>query len=61
MSELRTGLTTGTCAAAASKAAVLLLSGVGPAEHVEVTLPDGEVVSVEVEAMSFDSGVGCAG
>ncbi len=60
MKDLRTGLTTGTCAAAASKAAVLLLSGVDPAGCVEVLLPDGEVVSVEVEVIRSDSGSGCA-
>jgi cobalt-precorrin-5B (C1)-methyltransferase len=60
MNALRTGLTTGTCAAAASKAAVLLLSGVDPVEQVEVLLPDGEAVAVAVEAVRSDPGSGCA-
>ncbi len=40
MNNLRTGFTTGTCAAAAAKAAVILLTGAQVPEGVEVTLPD---------------------
>lgn len=48
MKELREGFTTGTCAAAAAKAAVLLLAGKGRPESVDVLLPDGERVTLPV-------------
>ncbi len=41
MSALRTGYTTGSCAAAAAKAAVRLLAGGGDAERMEIPLPGG--------------------
>jgi cobalt-precorrin-5B (C1)-methyltransferase len=41
MSALREGYTTGSCAAAAAKAAVLLLTEGRTAESVEIPLPDG--------------------
>ena len=41
MSALRTGYTTGSCAAAAAKAAVLLLAEGRVAERVEIPLPGG--------------------
>ena len=44
MSTLRSGFTTGTCAAAAAKAATLLLKGEAPVSEVEIGLPDGERV-----------------
>lgn len=44
MNSLRTGFTTGTCAAVAAKAAALLLTGETPAGEVEVGLPDGSRV-----------------
>ncbi|MEA2827320.1 MAG: cobalt-precorrin-5B (C1)-methyltransferase [Actinomycetota bacterium] len=47
---LRTGWTTGTCASAAAKAALLgLVTGTAPAE-VDVALPDGRRVTFPVEA-----------
>jgi len=49
---LRTGLTTGTCATAAAKAAMLLLLGEGT-DEVCVSLPDGESARVAVEALSL--------
>ncbi len=48
MTELRTGLTTGTCAAAAAKAAAMLLCGHPAPADVEVTLPDGAIERVPV-------------
>lgn len=50
----RTGYTTGTCAAAAAKAATLRLCGVGEVPEVEVGLPDGTRVTLHVEAIAGD-------
>ncbi|MBW3627281.1 MAG: cobalt-precorrin-5B (C(1))-methyltransferase [Actinobacteria bacterium] len=49
---LRTGWTTGTCAAAAAKAAALGLVGGAPPTEVEVGLPGGRRVRFAVEAES---------
>ena len=46
MSALRTGYTTGSCAAAAAKAAVLLLAEGRAAERVEIPLPGGARVAL---------------
>ena len=46
--QLRSGLTTGTCAAAAAGAAALALAGESP-DAVEVALPDGERVTLAVQ------------
>jgi len=51
--RLRTGYTTGTCAAAAAKAATLLLLGKRPAE-VEVTLPDGSLHRLPVHRLVLE-------
>jgi cobalt-precorrin-5B (C1)-methyltransferase len=48
MSSLRSGFTTGTCAAAAAKAAALLLRGEPSVTEVEIGLPDGERVRFPV-------------
>lgn len=40
--KLRSGFTTGACAAAASKAAALVLLGGRPVDHVEIPFPTGE-------------------
>ena len=47
---LRSGFTTGACATAASKAALLTLLGQPVGESVEITFPDGERLSLPVEA-----------
>ena len=50
---MRNGLTTGTCAAAAAKAAAYaMVHGIG-LERVEITLPGGGVVSVPVVEVSI--------
>ncbi len=60
MSTLRSGYTTGTCAAAAAKAALMLLKeGISP-EEVEVGLPDGERVRFPVVLADFHEGAGLA-
>ncbi|MBI4962778.1 MAG: cobalamin biosynthesis protein CbiD [Desulfomonile tiedjei] len=49
-SKLRTGFTTGTCAAAAAKAATIVSEGVSAPAQVEIGLPDGSRVTLPVEA-----------
>ncbi|MDR3589144.1 MAG: cobalt-precorrin-5B (C(1))-methyltransferase CbiD [Negativicutes bacterium] len=56
---LRSGITTGTCAAAAAKAAVLAWLG-QPADTVEVTLPRGSSITVPVAANWATDGGGGA-
>jgi cobalt-precorrin-5B (C1)-methyltransferase len=46
--SLRTGITTGTCAAAAARAAATVLAGLAPPAEVPVELPDGRTVVVPV-------------
>ena len=46
--SLRTGITTGTCAAAAARAAASVLAGQAPPSEVAVELPDGRTVVVPV-------------
>lgn len=48
-SKLRTGFTTGTCAAAAAKAATMILEGKPAPGSVEVCLPQGSRVTMPVE------------
>ncbi|MFW5915706.1 MAG: cobalt-precorrin-5B (C(1))-methyltransferase CbiD [Planctomycetota bacterium] len=47
--DLQSGYTTGTCAAAAARAAMMVLTGQGPPDEVFITLPDGEVARLPVE------------
>lgn len=58
--SLRSGYTTGTCAAAAAKAAVQLLVDGIQKEDVEVGLPDGERVHLPVSLATLQGGVGMA-
>jgi cobalt-precorrin-5B (C1)-methyltransferase len=46
--SLRTGITTGTCAAAAAKAAVTALAGQPIPDEVEVSLPSGQAIRVPI-------------
>jgi cobalt-precorrin-5B (C1)-methyltransferase len=48
MKKLRSGYTTGSCAAAAAKAAAIVLSGRESPEKVEIPLPDGERVAFPI-------------
>lgn len=58
--ELKTGLTTGTCAAAACKAAATLLLEDDLPSFVELTLPKGEVVRVQVSGGFKANGIATA-
>ncbi len=57
--SLRRGITTGTCAAAAAKAAVLATLG-RPAGLVEVASPQGQLISVPVAGCRIADGGGAA-
>jgi cobalt-precorrin-5B (C1)-methyltransferase len=52
----RTGFTTGTCAAAATKAAVMALMGSASPDSVEVMLPDGSQVRIPIEEAGLLAG-----
>jgi len=58
---LRTGLTTGTCASAATKAALLSLLTNLSQDEVQITLPKGNVVTMKISWTRFnDKSVTCA-
>jgi cobalt-precorrin-5B (C1)-methyltransferase len=58
---LRTGLTTGTCASAATKAALLSLLTNLSQEDVQITLPKGNIVTMKISWTRFnDKSVTCA-
>ena len=50
---LRSGFTTGACATAASKAALLALLGQPVGESVDITFPDGEWLTLPIEAATL--------
>jgi len=52
--KLRTGFTTGTCAAAASKAALLALVNQKTIDIVEVKLPKGNKLSIQIHSCVFN-------
>ncbi|WP_035243832.1 cobalt-precorrin-5B (C(1))-methyltransferase CbiD [Desulfonatronovibrio hydrogenovorans] len=54
--RLRTGISTGTCAAAAAKAAAILLMGAELGTQVEVRLPSGKGVAVRVVQAGLENG-----
>ena len=61
MKELRTGVTTGLCAAAAAKAATVMLLSAGSVGQVEVTAKNGEKKTFEVSDTTFENdNVRCA-
>jgi cobalt-precorrin-5B (C1)-methyltransferase len=51
MSALKEGYTTGACAAAAAKAAVMVLCGEAAPEVVEIPMPDGKRVTFPVQSI----------
>ncbi|MCR5590340.1 MAG: cobalt-precorrin-5B (C(1))-methyltransferase CbiD [Lachnospiraceae bacterium] len=60
---MKNGFTTGSCAAAASKAAALMLYGGKPVEHVSITTPAGVMYQTEIEDIAAEPGrryVSCA-
>ena len=58
--QLRSGYTTGACAAAAAKGAALLLRNGAPLESVEIELPAGVVASFALHGQkSTPAGASC--
>ena len=53
--KMRKGYTTGSCAAAASKAAALMLLTQSPVDQVRITTPGGEVLDLEVHDARISS------
>ena len=58
---LRSGFTTGACATAAAKAALLSLLGHPVGESVEVLFPDGEILSLPIANVCNSQGPACDG
>lgn len=59
--RLRCGYTTGTCAAAASKAAALMLLGGKRVEQVDITVPSGKTLQIDIHEISVsEDSVRCA-
>ena len=58
---LRSGFTTGACATAAAKAALLSLLGHPVGENVEVLFPDGEILSLPIAQIRNSQGPACDG
>jgi len=52
--KLRTGFTTGTASAAASKACILAIINQKNIDSVEVTLPKGESIPIKIHSCEFD-------
>lgn len=52
--KLRKGFTTGTCAAASSKAAILSIIGQKKIESANVTLPKGNSIKLKIQSCKFD-------
>jgi len=58
--KLRTGFTTGSCAAAAAKAGCLLLKGDRVGDQVTITLPDGQDLAVPIHWARLENGAAVA-
>ena len=52
---LRTGYTTGTCATAATKAALIAMIDKNSVSEVTVTLPKGNTINLKIKRCNFDS------
>lgn len=57
--QMRNGITTGTCVAAAAKAAILTWQGL-TVEHVDVTTPQGRILTVPIDAAGANEKSGWA-
>ncbi len=57
----RWGYTTGTCAAAASQAAAVMLFGGGRVQEVRITTPKGITVTLPIEGILAEEGCTCCG
>ena len=55
--QLRTGITTGLCAAAAAKAATITLLSSKPVRNVEITAKNGAVIKLEITDTILESGI----
>lgn len=55
--KLRTGFTTGTCATAASKAAILSIINQKKIELVKVILPKGNTIDIKIKSCSFNKNI----
>lgn len=59
--ELKTGYTTGTCATAATKAALEALLTNKPQDEISITLPNGEWVKIQIHSTTVDdNSVSCS-
>lgn len=58
--KLRTGISTGTCAAAAARAAAMLITGNDPGSGVEIELPSKEIIMVPVFGSGLEEGLAWA-
>ncbi len=54
--DLKEGFTTGTCAAAAAKAAVVFMAEGRSLDKVEIALPDGKTVELDIERVEHENG-----
>ncbi len=52
--KLRTGFTTGTCATASSKAAVLAIINQKKIDTIDVTLPNGNNITIKIQNCEFN-------
>ncbi len=59
--KLRYGYTTGSCAAAASKAAVLLLNGELDRDYITISVPKGFEIEIDIESIELKSSENSAG
>ena len=52
----RIGVTTGSCSAAAAKAALFVLAGVDVSQNMDIPLPDGKRLAVPVDRADWENG-----